>query len=195
MAKAKSTSKKRSSSRTTAEGLRQSGRSSGQSERSSARTKAKTRKDAATQAGEASSNGTPVTVSDVMSPDPLTMLEIATLSEAAERMVESGADTVITLHDTTAHATGIITFGDIVLRAVAKGLNPATTTLSAVQSEGLVIMDPDASVDEAVALMRQHGIRRIPVVDGRNVLGMVTLESIASAVEPRATLSAIATQA
>jgi len=183
---ASKTKKARSGTGTDPGELRQSARSAG--------AKAKTRKETAARTGETSSAGMPVSVSEVMSPDPVTMLEIATVAEAAERMLKAGADAVVVLNDTTAHPTAIVTCSDIVLRAIAEGRDPAATTLSSVQSEGLVIIDPDAPVDEAVTLMRQRGIRRIPVVDGRDVLGIVTLEGVAAAVEPRATIGAIATQ-
>jgi CBS domain-containing protein len=65
----------------------------------------------------------------------------------------------------------VITDRDITIRVVAEGRDPQTTTADEVASKDLVTVDPQQDLDEALRLMAQHQVRRIPVVeeDGRLV--------------------------
>jgi CBS domain-containing protein len=66
---------------------------------------------------------------------------------------------------------GTLTDRDIAIRVVAEGRDPEATTVREVASTELVTIDPAQSLDEALRLMAQHQIRRLPVVeeDGRLV--------------------------
>ena len=66
---------------------------------------------------------------------------------------------------------GTLTDRDIAIRVVAEGRDPESTTVREVASTDLVTVDPDQSFDEALRLMAQHQVRRLPVVeeDGRLV--------------------------
>jgi CBS domain-containing protein len=66
---------------------------------------------------------------------------------------------------------GTLTDRDIAIRVVAEGRDPESTTVREVASTELVTIDPDQSLDEALRLMAQHQVRRLPVVeeDGRLV--------------------------
>lgn len=66
---------------------------------------------------------------------------------------------------------GTVTDRDIAIRVVAEGRDPAATTVRDVASTDLVTIDPEQSLDEALRLMAEHQIRRLPVVeeDGRLV--------------------------
>jgi CBS domain-containing protein len=74
---------------------------------------------------------------------------------------------------------GIVTDRDIVVRAIAEGNEPSTTTVQEVLSEELASVAPDADVEEAADLMASHQIRRLPVVQGGKLIGIVTLGDIA----------------
>jgi CBS domain-containing protein len=132
------------------------------------------------------------TVGQLMTSDPVTLPPSATLVEAALAM--RGADTgdvVITLEG---QARGIVTDRDIVIRGVAEGLNPAETTLSDVVSEQVVCLTADQSVDEAVQLMRELAVRRLPVVDEEDQLvGIVSLGDLARERDPDSALADIST--
>ena len=60
---------------------------------------------------------------------------------------------------------GVITDHDIVLRVVAEGRDPRTTRVDDVASRDLVTIDPDQELDEVLAVMTQHALRRLPVID------------------------------
>ena len=66
---------------------------------------------------------------------------------------------------------GTLTDRDIAIRVVAEGRDPESTTVREVASTDLVTIDPAQSLDEALRLMAQHQVRRLPVVeeDGRLV--------------------------
>ena len=66
---------------------------------------------------------------------------------------------------------GTLTDRDIAIRVVAEGRDPESTTVREVASTDLVTIDPEQSLDEALRLMAQHQVRRLPVVeeDGRLV--------------------------
>lgn len=75
---------------------------------------------------------------------------------------------------------GTLTDRDIAVRVVAEGRDPESTTAREVASTDLVTVDPDQEFDEALRLMAQHQIRRLPVVeeDGR-LVGIVAQADVA----------------
>jgi CBS domain-containing protein len=76
--------------------------------------------------------------------------------------------------------TGIVTDRDIVLNVVAEGSDPSSTPVSQIASRDLVTVDPEQTLDEALRLMAQHQIRRLPVVeeDGK-LVGIVAQADVA----------------
>jgi CBS domain-containing protein len=76
--------------------------------------------------------------------------------------------------------TGIVTDRDIVLNVVAEGSDPSSTPVSQIASRDLVTIDPEQSLDEALRLMAQHQVRRLPVVeeDGK-LVGIVAQADVA----------------
>ena len=60
---------------------------------------------------------------------------------------------------------GVVTDHDITIRVVAEGRDPRATKVEDVASRNVVTVDPDQELDEALALMAQHDVRRLPVVD------------------------------
>lgn len=86
---------------------------------------------------------------------------------------------------------GVVTDRDVVVRAIAEGLDPTTTTLGDVCSADLVTLRPDATVADAAAVMRDHAVRRLPVVDGDEPVGIVSLGDLALAADPGSALAEI----
>ena len=76
---------------------------------------------------------------------------------------------------------GMLTDRDIVVKAIAEGRDPSSVTAAelATQSE-VVTIDADDSIDEALATMKQHRVRRLPVIDGHDLVGVVSQADIAS---------------
>jgi CBS domain-containing protein len=83
---------------------------------------------------------------------------------------------------------GTLTDRDIATRVVAEGKDPETTSVREVASTDLITVDPEKDLDEAVRLMAQHQVRRIPVVeeDGR-LVGVVAQADVARQADDRQT--------
>ena len=75
---------------------------------------------------------------------------------------------------------GTVTDRDIAIRVVAEGRDPESTTVREIASTQLVTIDPQQDLDEALRLMAQHQVRRLPVVeeDGR-LVGVVAQADVA----------------
>ncbi len=78
---------------------------------------------------------------------------------------------------------GMLTDRDIVIEAVAPGLDPATLTAGDVMSRPLATVTENDDLIDALARMREHGVRRLPVVDADGMLcGLVSVQDVLSAV-------------
>jgi CBS domain-containing protein len=76
---------------------------------------------------------------------------------------------------------GILTDRDIVVRAISSGRNPETTSAGAICSRDITTISPRASAGQAVRLMREKALRRLPVVDDETgrVIGILSIADIA----------------
>ena len=76
---------------------------------------------------------------------------------------------------------GMLTDRDITIRVVAEGRDPQSTTAGEIASRDLVTVDPQQDLDEALRLMAQHQVRRLPVIeeDGR-LVGIVAQADVAT---------------
>ena len=74
---------------------------------------------------------------------------------------------------------GVVTDLDIVINAVAKGLDPKETPISTIASTNVVTVEASAPASEVASLMAEHQVRRLPVVDGGKVVGMVAQADVA----------------
>ena len=101
-----------------------------------------------------------------------------TLVEAAKKMRDLDVGALpICGEDDRLH--GMITDRDIVVRCVADGGNPGDVRVEDYEGEETVTIGADDSVEEALATMTQHGVRRLPVIDGHELIGMVSQADVA----------------
>lgn len=131
------------------------------------------------------------TLQEVMTPNPVTLPAATALSTAAVVMAEQGIGDVIV--ETDGSICGLITDRDIVVRAIAAGLDPQLTSLGDVCSRDLITLGPTDTVDEAVALMRSHAIRRLPVTQDGSAVGVVSIGDLAVDRDPDSALADIST--
>jgi CBS domain-containing protein len=117
-------------------------------------------------------------VKDVMTSNPATVQADAPVIEAAKIMRDE--DTGIAPVVENDRLVGTITDRDIAVRVVAEGRDPQSTTVREVASTNLVTVDPQQDLSEALRLMAQHQVRRLPVVeeDGR-LVGVVSQADVA----------------
>ena len=128
-------------------------------------------------------------VQDVMTPNPVALEATASLVEAALAMRDFDVGAVLVLDN--GQVRGIVTDRDIVVRAIANGNYPATVKLAEICSQELTTLSPTDSVEEAVALMRDKSIRRLPVVEHGHPVGIVSLGDLAIEKDPHSALSNI----
>jgi CBS domain-containing protein len=120
----------------------------------------------------------PQDIREVMTAAPETVGVGSTLSEAATQMKRQDAGAMVVV-DETEKVVGIITDRDIAVRAVAEGRDVKTTRVGEVTSRDLETLAPTDSVDDAVRIMRERKIRRLPVVEGGRPVGIVSLGDLA----------------
>jgi CBS domain-containing protein len=74
---------------------------------------------------------------------------------------------------------GLITDRDIVVRVIAEGKDPKLTKVGQIATKDLVNVSPDADLDEALKLMAERQVRRLPVVEGDRLIGIVAQADVA----------------
>jgi CBS domain-containing protein len=74
---------------------------------------------------------------------------------------------------------GVITDRDIVVKCVATGGDPSAAKVSELAEGRPVTIGADDSVEEVLRTMRDHGVRRLPVIDGHDLVGIVSQADVA----------------
>jgi CBS domain-containing protein len=126
---------------------------------------------------------------DIMTQKPLTLQTSDTITAAARTMRDGNIGDVVVLED--GQIRGILTDRDIVIRALAEGMDPSRTTVGQVCSRELTTLSPDDSIAQAVSIMRDKAIRRLPVVEDGRPIGIVSLGDLAVERDPDSTLGGI----
>jgi CBS domain-containing protein len=119
---------------------------------------------------------TPVT--DVMDTNVVILDESLTISEAAKIMEEKGISSVLVKDSNDTSIKGILTERDIIYRAVAKNLGTFKVNISKIMSSPILTIEGERTSLDAITIMRENNIRRLPVVRNKKVLGIVTLMSL-----------------
>jgi CBS domain-containing protein len=121
---------------------------------------------------------------DIMTPDPECIGENDTVLDAAKRLAELdvGAMPICGEDD---RLKGMLTDRDIVVKVLAQGKDPASTRAGELgQGDGqTVTIGADDSIDEALRTMTEYKVRRLPVIDGRRLVGIVSQADVATNVD------------
>ena len=128
-------------------------------------------------------------IRDLMTPNPVVLPGTASVHEAARAMRDADIGDVIVIENN--RVCGIITGRDIVVRTLAEARDPATTTLADICSHPLLIVSPTDSVEKAVRLMGTYALRRVPVVEAGQPVGIVSLGDLAVERDPGSALGDI----
>jgi CBS domain-containing protein len=107
-------------------------------------------------------------------------------------MRQHGIGDVLVVHE--GRLRGLVTDRDIVVRAVAAQRDMSGTSVADICSTNLITVAPGEDADEAVRLMREHAVRRIPVVDGDRPIGMVSIGDLAVQRDERSALADISAE-
>jgi CBS domain-containing protein len=100
----------------------------------------------------------------------------STVLEAARYMMEYNIGAVPVLRD--GDLAGILSERDIMNRVVAVGRTPGTTAVSEVMTPNPRAVAADETIDECLFIMREFGFRHLPVVDGKDLKGVVSLRDV-----------------
>jgi CBS domain-containing protein len=100
-----------------------------------------------------------------------------TARELAETMQEENVGSVVVVDG--GEPVGIVTDRDIAVRGVAQGRDLDDATANDVMTEDLVVVNAHDEISELIDTLDAAGVRRMPVVDGDEIAGIVTLDDIA----------------
>jgi CBS domain-containing protein len=128
-------------------------------------------------------------VKDVMTADPVTVTGDTSIAEASRVMRDRDIGVLIVLEDED--VAGVVTDRDIVVRGIAEHRMPDDTPVSEVTSKEIITITPEDDVDRVVQTMREHALRRMPVVEGGRPVGIVSLGDLAVDRDPDSVLGHI----
>jgi CBS domain-containing protein len=130
-------------------------------------------------------------IKDIMTKNVQALSRQANLREVASLMKEwQIGDVIVT--DEAGKLFGIVTDRDLVVRVIAEGRDPQKVSAGEICSQSdLVTLDTDATIEDAVELMRDKAIRRIPVVKSGAPVGIVSIGDLAQAKDPQSALGKI----
>jgi len=111
-----------------------------------------------------------VLVQDVMNTRVVTVSESTSINEAARVMRRNGVGCVVVKKDSD--VLGIVTERDVI-RTIGSG-ESESSTVSILASKPVVVIDPKDSVTDAARILAEKGIKRLPVVDGKELVGILT---------------------
>ncbi|HET8739299.1 MAG TPA: CBS domain-containing protein [Acidimicrobiia bacterium] len=132
----------------------------------------------------------PERVSEVMTPNPVTLDDTADLFTAAQAMRDNDiGDVIVTGSD--GKPCGIVTDRDLVVRGMAEGLDAASATLDDLCNHRLVTVGADDSIASVVKTMEESAIRRLPVMENGDLVGIVSIGDLAVQRDPKSALGEI----
>jgi CBS domain-containing protein len=119
----------------------------------------------------------PKVVRDIMTKHVVTIDENRTALEAAKIMTEKGISSLIVLKDQ--NPVGIVTERDFVKKICIKELKISHVKVNEVMSKIRTFADPDIPIEVAVQRMVNHKIRRLPIIETGQVVGIITVTDLA----------------
>ena len=126
-----------------------------------------------------------VNVRDLSALEVVTVTPSTTLAECAQIMRAQHVGSVVVIDDQGTHDNprGIVTDRDIVVEAVALGLDPTTLTARDVMAAPLATVRDGDDILDALARMRENGVRRLPVLDqSGHLAGILAVDNLLEAV-------------
>lgn len=119
------------------------------------------------------------TARDIMTKDPRIMKVGDSANDIARVLADENIGAVIICNDEQ-RLQGMVTDRDLAVEVLAKGKDPKSCTASdLVDGREVVTIGADDSIDEAIDTMKSHAVRRLPVIDGDKVIGIVAQADIA----------------
>jgi len=131
-------------------------------------------------------------IREVMTADPRTVPADATIADAAKAMAQDDIGAVLVTDQ--GRVTGIVTDRDIAVRAVAAGKDPSSTQVTEVCTADPATLTVDQSVEDAIRLVRDQNVRRIPVLQDGRPAGIVSIGDLAIERDPNSALADLSSE-
>ncbi len=116
-------------------------------------------------------------LSEVINRNVVTVSPTAALSEAAYLMMNEDIGALVVV-DGEMRPVGIITDRDLVVSAIAEGVNPDEVTVEEIMTKDPVTVDEDTDIFEMLSLLSENSIRRLPVKRGVRLAGIVSVDDL-----------------
>ncbi|MBK1787671.1 CBS domain-containing protein [Prauserella cavernicola] len=118
------------------------------------------------------------TARDIMNPNPTVVATDATAADAARIMAGEGVG-ALPICGKDSKIKGVVTDRDLVTKVVAKGRDAGTFPAGDLNQSEAVTVGADDPAEEVLATMSRHAVRRVPVIDGDRLVGMIALADVA----------------
>jgi CBS domain-containing protein len=120
---------------------------------------------------------------DIMTPECTCVGENDTVADAAKRLAELDVGSMPICGEDD-RLKGMLTDRDIVVKVLAEGKDPASTRVGELATQDEVVtIGADDSIDEALRTMTEHKVRRLPVIDGRECVGVISQADLATNID------------
>jgi CBS domain-containing protein len=123
------------------------------------------------------------TAREIMTPDAVCIGENETLADTARKMRELNVGALPICGEDN-RLKGIVTDRDIVVRCIAEGGDPTTMRAGELGQGKPVTIGADDPIEEALQTMKEHQVRRLPVIDGHDLVGIVSQADVARNIDP-----------
>jgi len=120
---------------------------------------------------------------DVMTKGVATVSPDATVAEAVKLMREKKVSSLVVERRTHEDAWGIMTRKDVVTKVMGAGKDPKEVKVGEIMTSPLVMVSPGLTLDNCAKLMAMAGIRRAPVFDGKDIVGILSNTDIFNAIK------------
>jgi CBS domain-containing protein len=120
---------------------------------------------------------------DVMSKNVVFVDGRKTVAAAIKMMRKEGVSSMIVKNRSQEDAYGIVTRKDVVNKVVDPGKDPAKVKVYEIMTKPLIMVSPGLALKYCARLMHHTGIRRAPVFDGKNIIGMLSNTDIFDAIQ------------
>ena len=118
---------------------------------------------------------------EIMTPDVDWVSPDMPVAEAARKMADDSVGALPVCGD-DGKLQGVVTDRDLTVRVLAEGRDPRATTVGEIADQPEVVtIGADDPAEEVIRTMKDHGVRRLPVIDGQKLVGMVSQADVARA--------------
>jgi CBS domain-containing protein len=122
------------------------------------------------------------TAREIMTPDAKCVGENDTVTDAARKLSDLGVGSMPICGEDD-RLKGMVTDRDIVVKVLAQGKDPGSTKVAELGEGKPVTIGADDPVAEALRTMKEHKVRRLPVFDGHDLVGLVSIADVATNVD------------